>query len=62
MVGKTMKVSGIRQNFDLMVRVIRKPGDSMIFNAKADITIDVDDIMVVVGATKDIKQLERVLQ
>jgi Trk K+ transport system NAD-binding subunit len=45
-----------------MVRVIRKPGDSMIFNAKADITIDVDDIMVVVGATKDIKQLERVLQ
>lgn len=57
-----MKVSGIRQNFDLMVRVIRKPGDSMIFNAKTDITIDVDDIMVVVGAPKDIKQLERVLQ
>ena len=34
----------------------------MIFNTKADITIDVDDIMVVIGAAKDIKQLERVLQ
>lgn len=45
-----------------MVRVNRKPGDSMIFNTKADITIDVDDIMVVFGAAKDIKQLEWVLQ
>ena len=61
MVGLTMKDSGIRQEYDLMIIVIRKPDDTMTFNPKADTMIEADDVMVVVGTAKNIKQLERVL-
>ncbi len=62
LVGVSMKDSGIRQDFDLMIMVIRKPDDTMTFNPKADTVIEAGDVMVVVGAAKSIKQLERVLQ
>jgi voltage-gated potassium channel len=62
MVGKTMKESCIRQDYDLMIMVIRKPDDTMTFNPKADTVIESGDVMVVVGSAKDIKRLERVLQ
>ena len=58
--GVTMKDSGIRQNFDLMIIVIRKPDDTMLFNPKADTTIEAGDVMVVVGRAQSIKRLERV--
>jgi voltage-gated potassium channel len=61
MVGMTMKDSGIRQDFDLMIMVIRKSDDSMSFNPKADTVIEAGDVMVVVGSSKNIKQLERAL-
>jgi voltage-gated potassium channel len=61
LVGLTMKDSGIRQNYDLMIMVIRKPDGTMTFNPKADTVIEADDVMVVVGAAKSIKQLEQVL-
>ena len=40
---------------------IRKPDDTMTFNPKAGTVIEAGDVMVVVGAAKSIKQLERVL-
>lgn len=58
MAGMTMKDSGIRQEFDLMIMVIRKPDDIMTFNPKADTVIEAGDVMVVVGAAKNIKRLE----
>ncbi len=58
--GVTMKDSGIRQNFDLMIMVIRKSDDTMLFNPKADTTIEAGDVMVVVGRAQSIKKLERV--
>jgi len=61
LVGMTMKDSGIRQDFDLMIMVIRKPDDAMTFNPKADTVIEAGDVMVVVGSAKNIKRLERVL-
>ena len=61
MVGMTMKDSGIRQNYDLMIIAIRKQDDSMTFNPNADTYIEADDVMVVVGAAKSINQLEGVL-
>jgi voltage-gated potassium channel len=60
LVGCTMMESGIRQNFDLMIIVIRKAGDTMLFNPKADSVIEAGDRMVVVGQAKNIKLLERV--
>ncbi len=44
-----------------MIMVIRKPDDSMTFNPKAETTIEADDIMVVVGAVRNINKLERAL-
>ncbi len=61
MVGMIMKDSGIRQDYDLMIMVIRKPDGTMIFNPKADTKIESGDVMVVVGTAKSIKQLEKVL-
>ena len=61
MVGKTMKDSGIRQHYDLMIIAIRKQDDAMTFNPKADTPIEAGDVMVVVGSAKSINQLEGVL-
>lgn len=58
--GCTMMNSGIRQDFDLIIIVIRKTNDTMVFNPKADSVIEAGDVMVVVGQAHHIKQLERV--
>lgn len=60
LVGRSIIDSGIRSNFDLMIIVIRKPGDDMVFNPKADTVIAAGDTMVVVGSARDIKRLERI--
>jgi voltage-gated potassium channel len=61
MAGMTLKDTGIRHDFDLMIMVIRKVDDTMSFNPKADTVIEAGDVMVVVGSDKNIKRLERVL-
>lgn len=61
LVGLSLMDSGIRKNYDLMIIVIRKPDDSMVFNPKADTIIEAHDIMVVVGSAKNLKQVERQL-
>jgi voltage-gated potassium channel len=58
MVGITLQESGIRQDFDLMIIVIQKVDNSMVFNPKASTTIEAGDVMVVVGSAKNIKRLE----
>jgi voltage-gated potassium channel len=60
LVGMSIVDSGIRSNFDLMIIVIRKPGDDMVFNPKADTVIAAGDTMVVVGSARNIKRLERI--
>jgi voltage-gated potassium channel len=61
MVGKALKDSKISQNYNLLIIVIRKPDDTMVFNPKGDTVIEAHDVMVVVGAAKNIQQIERVL-
>ena len=61
MAGMTLKDTGIRHDFDLMIMVIRKVDDTMSFNPKADTVIEAGDVMVVVGSAQNIKRLERVL-
>ncbi|MCG6893201.1 MAG: potassium channel protein [Desulfobacteraceae bacterium] len=61
MAGLTMKDSGIRQKYDLMIMVIRKPDGSMVFNPKADTVMEAGDVMVVVGSAKSIQRLDSVL-
>lgn len=58
--GQSMIESGIRKEFDLMIIVIRKPGDNMVFNPKADTLLEIGDTMVVVGSARNIKLLERI--
>jgi voltage-gated potassium channel len=60
LVGKNVIESGIRKDFNLMIIVIRKVGDQMVFNPKADTAIEAGDVMVVVGSAKQIKLLERI--
>jgi voltage-gated potassium channel len=60
LVGKTMMESNIRQQYDLIIIVIRKPDEQMVFNPKADTIIGAGDIMVVVGCAKSIKDFERI--
>lgn len=57
--GKTMLDSSIRQEYDLIIIVIRKPGDEMVFNPKADTILEAGDTLVVVGSARNIKRLER---
>lgn len=58
-VGQTMMESGIRKSYDLIIIVIRKSDDQMVFNPKADTVIEVGDVMVVVGSARNIKLFER---
>jgi voltage-gated potassium channel len=58
-VGRTMIESGIRQIYDLIIIVIRKSDEQMVFNPKADTVIEAGDVMVVVGSAGNIKQFER---
>ena len=59
LVGVSMKDSGIRQHLDMIIIAIRKPDDRMVFNPKADTVFEADDVIVVVGCARSLKQLER---
>jgi len=61
MAGLALKDSKISENYDLMIILIRKPDDTMVFHPKGDTTIEAEDTMVVVGSAKNIQRIERVL-
>ncbi len=61
LVGKTLMESEIRQKYDLILIVIRKPDDTMTFNPKADTVIEAGDTMVVVGCAKALIEIQRIL-
>lgn len=53
-----LKHSGIRQHMDLIILSIRKKTGEMIFNPKADTTIEKNDTLVVVGRAASILKLQ----
>ena len=61
LVDKTLLESGIRQNFDLIVILIKKHDGNMLFNPGADARLESNDTLVVVGRLSSIHALERML-
>lgn len=61
LVGKMLKDSGIRQNFDLIIIAIKKSDGSMLFNPSFQATIDPGDTLIAVGESENLEKLERVL-
>ncbi len=59
LVGVSLRDSGIRQNLDLIIIAIRRPGGEMVFNPKADTVLSAEDTLVSVGRAKSIDLLER---
>jgi voltage-gated potassium channel len=61
LVGVTLQNSKIRQKMDLMIIAIRKKDNTMLFNPKADTTIQAGDTLVIAGSGRNLKQLENIL-
>jgi voltage-gated potassium channel len=61
LVDKTLIESGIRQQFDLIVLLIKKQDGAMLFNPGANTRLEIDDTVVVVGKLRSIQGFERML-
>ncbi|MGD9006818.1 MAG: potassium channel protein [Desulfobacteraceae bacterium] len=61
LVDKTLIESGIRQKFDLIVLLIKKQDDAMLFNPGANTRLEINDTVVVVGSLRSIQAFERML-
>ena len=59
--GKTLKESGIRSEFDLIVVAIKREKGEMLFNPSPDTEILTGDILVVLGEHNNIQGLENKL-
>lgn len=61
LVGKMLRDSGIRQDFDLIIIAIKKSDGSMLFNPSFKATIDRGDTLIAVGESGNLEKLERAL-
>jgi len=61
LVNITLKESGIRQNFNLIIIAIQKSDETMIFNPSFDTVIQGGDTVIAVGKQTSLQQLEKVL-
>jgi voltage-gated potassium channel len=59
LVGVALKDSLIRQELNLLVISIKRPGGKMTFNPSADTCIESGDTLVVVGENRNLAKLER---
>ena len=60
-VGVTLMASGIRQEMDINIIAFQRADGKMLFNPKAQTTIEVGDTLVVVGSPRDLNKLGRIL-
>jgi len=58
---KMLKDSGIRQKYNLIIIAIKKPDGNMLFNPSFEARITPGDTMVAVGESKNLQQLEKIL-
>jgi voltage-gated potassium channel len=56
--GKTVRDSHIRQELDVIVLAIKRPGQQMLFNPKSDDMIKPGDQIVVMGQPERLRKLE----
>jgi voltage-gated potassium channel len=61
LVGVTLKDSGIRQQFNLIIIAIKKPDGNMLFNPSFEAIIEAGDTMIAVGQEKNFQKLEKTL-
>lgn len=59
--GKTIMKSGLRKKYDIIVVAIKRLGDPMIFNPKPEAEIMVGDILILLGDSGHITELEQVI-
>jgi len=59
--GKTLMESGLRKKYDIIVVAIKRQGKTMIFNPKPDALIKVGDILILLGDSNHISELEQVI-
>lgn len=59
--GITLQNSGVRQEMDLNIIVIKKKNGSMHFNPGADTRLEADDTVVAVGSARNLKKFERAI-
>jgi voltage-gated potassium channel len=59
--GKTLMKSGLRKKYNIIVVAIKRSGEPMIFNPTPDITIAIGDILILLGDSNHISELEKVI-
>ena len=59
--GLSLKDSGIRQNYDLIVIAIKKAEGAMLFNPSFESVIAPGDTVIAVGEVENLDRLEKVL-
>ena len=57
-VSKTLKESGIRQHYGVIVLAIQKPSQEMRFNPSSDTRIEAGDYLIAMGEGPDLKRME----
>lgn len=61
LIDVTLKDSGIRQNFNLIIIAVKKADGSMHFNPLAETKIAADDTLIAVGGQKNLMEMEKIL-
>jgi voltage-gated potassium channel len=57
----SLKDSGIRQKYNLIIIAIKKPAGAMLFNPSFEAVIEPGDTVIAVGEVDNLDQLEKVL-
>ena len=61
LVGKMLKDSGIRQNFNLIIIAIKKSDGDMLFNPSFEATINGSETLIAVGESGNLEKLGKLL-
>lgn len=61
LVGKMLKDSGIRQNYNLIIIAIKKSDGNMLFNPSFEATINSGETMIAVGESGNLEKLGKIL-
>ncbi len=61
LVGTTLKDSGIRQNYNLIIIAIKKADGGMLFNPSFEATVNSGETLIAVGESGNLEKLEKVL-
>jgi voltage-gated potassium channel len=61
LIGKNLIESRLRQDYGVIIVAIKKASDQMIFNPLPTETLEIGDVIVVIGKTEDLKRMRAIL-